>query len=176
MICQRVIAKVRWCLTPSRLSLSLHRARFPLLLEPVHGRARTFLMATLAKLLFTQSRYAISSTSASQHVQHTLVAAVRAARYDLGGVAGGASGQAVAEDSGQEQLTPKSAATVLRGMTAPERGEAFFLMFMVPITETAAGILPFAVLAQQQMAQRPAPPPIPSSKSADQSSVSRFTS
>ena len=31
--------------------------RFPLLRNPRHGRARSFLMATLSKLLFTQIRY-----------------------------------------------------------------------------------------------------------------------
>lgn len=36
--------------------------RFPLLLLPAHGKARTFLMATLTKLLFTQSRYPPLST------------------------------------------------------------------------------------------------------------------
>uniref|UniRef100_A0A7S2RDB0 Exportin-7/Ran-binding protein 17 TPR repeats domain-containing protein n=1 Tax=Mucochytrium quahogii TaxID=96639 RepID=A0A7S2RDB0_9STRA len=38
-------------------------ARFPLLREPKHGRARSFLLATLAKLLFTQTRYPSSQHS-----------------------------------------------------------------------------------------------------------------
>jgi len=37
--------------------------RFPLLREPKHGRARSFLMATLAKLLFTQTRNPSSQNS-----------------------------------------------------------------------------------------------------------------
>mmetsp|Transcript_18872 Transcript_18872/g.37074 ORF Transcript_18872/g.37074 Transcript_18872/m.37074 type:complete len:1490 (-) Transcript_18872:78-4547(-) len=37
--------------------------RFPLLREPKHGRARTFLMATLSKLLYTQTRYPSSQNS-----------------------------------------------------------------------------------------------------------------
>lgn len=100
----------------------------------------------LAKLLFTQSRYAISATSSSQHVQHTLVAAVRAVRHDSLGQAGG-GGQSVAEASG-EQLTPHDAATLLRGMSAPERGEAFFLMFMRPMSVPAALAEPLPSLAE----------------------------
>jgi len=37
--------------------------RFPLLREPKHGRARSFLMATLSKLLYTQIRYPSSHDS-----------------------------------------------------------------------------------------------------------------
>lgn len=39
--------------------------RFPLLLQPKYGRARTFLMATLSKLLFLQSRNLPSFSSSS---------------------------------------------------------------------------------------------------------------
>ena len=110
-----------------RLLCNPNPGRFPLLLKPAHGRARTFLMATLSKLLFTQSRYSISSATnhnGSQQVQHTLVAAVRAVRA-------GQVGAAAVLD----KLDSASAATALRGMSAPERGEAFFVMFMQPLSE-----------------------------------------